>query len=117
MGNPAHQIDAGDFSKEIQILLNVTVPEYGINRNIQGLEKCGHFGENHIRSDVAAMNDRVDRPEHKFAGRRLRQIHLTVCIGYNADFHCMSLLEVSSWHCNRSVYISRIRNQCERRFK
>ncbi len=97
MRYPSHEIDSGLFGEAAQILLKVTVSKHRINRNIQCLEKYGHFGENHVRADVAAMNNRINCAEDEFTGSSQRQINLTMRIGYDADFQ-QRPFSFSSWH-------------------
>ena len=68
MRHPPHEVDSGIFGKYAQLLLEVAISQYGINRNVQSLQKLSHFSENHVGSDIAAMNNGINRPEDEFTG-------------------------------------------------
>ena len=64
----------------------VGVAEYDVKRNVDFFKKSGHFRKDRFGADIPAVKYRLDPAKNEFAGSRYGQIHLTVRIGYNADF-------------------------------
>ena len=97
LAEPTEQVDADTAGIKFKVGVVIGVAEYDVERNIDFLKKRSHFGENHFRADVAAMENRFNSAKDEFAGGRLGQIHLTMRVGYDTDFQLMSLC-FSSWH-------------------
>ncbi len=65
---------------EIPPLRDIAVSQYHIERDFQGLEKIGHFGEHHIVPNIATMKHSLSASKNEFTSRAKGHIHLAVCI-------------------------------------